>query len=119
MRDALYHLERSKPATLQAQIREVLMNAIAAGQLVPGEPVPSTRAMARRLSVSRNTVTLAYQALVSEGFLVARERSGFYVDSQAIDGLTSNPEHVQSAVAGVVEWQPRLAKQMRAQRFGF
>ncbi|MEL6998974.1 MAG: GntR family transcriptional regulator, partial [Pseudomonadota bacterium] len=62
MRDALYHLERSKPASLQAQIREILIEAIRLGQLKPGDPVPSTRAMASRLSVSRNTVTLAYQA---------------------------------------------------------
>ncbi|MDH3666365.1 MAG: PLP-dependent aminotransferase family protein [Paracoccaceae bacterium] len=117
MRDALYHLERSKPATLQAQIREILMAAIAEGQLVPGEPVPSTRAMALRLGVSRNTVTLAYQALVSEGFLVARERSGFYVDAQAVDGLSRNPKQQKCAAAGAVEWQPRLAKQMGAQRF--
>jgi GntR family transcriptional regulator/MocR family aminotransferase len=117
MRDALYHLERSKPATLQAQIREILMAAIGAGQLLPGEPVPSTRAMARRLGVSRNTVTLAYQALVSEGFLAARERSGFYVDAQAVDGLSENPRQTPCARAGVVEWQPRLAKHMSAQRF--
>ena len=117
MRDALYHLERSKPATLQAQIREILMSAISAGQLLPDEQVPSTRAMARRLGVSRNTVTLAYQALVSEGFLVARERSGFYVDTEAVDGLTENPAQTECASAGAVDWEPRLAKHMSAQRF--
>jgi GntR family transcriptional regulator/MocR family aminotransferase len=117
MRDALYHLERSKPATLQAQIREILMAAIGAGQLLPAEPVPSTRAMARRLAVSRNTVTLAYQALVSEGFLVARERSGFYVDALALDGLTRNPKQTQCAPAGAVEWQSRLIRQLDTQRF--
>ena len=117
MRDALYHLERSKPATLQAQIREILMAAISAGQLLPAEPVPSTRAMARRLGVSRNTVTLAYQALVSEGFLVARERSGFYVDTLALDGLTGNPKQTQCASTGAVEWQSRLIRQMDTQRF--
>ncbi|HSF95637.1 MAG TPA: PLP-dependent aminotransferase family protein [Thermohalobaculum sp.] len=117
MRDALYHLERSKPATLQAQIREILLAAIVAGQLVPGEPVPSTRAMARRLGVSRNTVTLAYQALVSEGLLAARERSGFYVDAQAVDGLSENPEQTRCAAARGIDWKPRLAKQMSAQRF--
>jgi GntR family transcriptional regulator/MocR family aminotransferase len=117
MRDALYHLERSKPATLQAQIREILMAAISASQLLPAEPVPSTRAMARRLGVSRNTVTLAYQVLVSEGFLVARERSGFYVDVLALDGLTGNPKQTRCAPAGSVEWKPRLAKHMSAQRF--
>jgi GntR family transcriptional regulator/MocR family aminotransferase len=117
MRDALYHLERSKPATLQAQIRDILMAAISAGQLLPDEAVPSTRAMARRLGVSRNTVTLAYQALVSEGFLAARERSGFYVDALAVDGLTGNPSATQCASTGAVEWGPRLAKHMSAQRF--
>lgn len=116
MRDALYHLERSKPATLQAQIREILMAAISAGQLLAGEPVPSTRAMARRLGVSRNTVTLAYQALVSEGFLVARERSGFYVDSQAADGLAATPVPAP-ARSGTVDWRPRLAIRMEAQAF--
>jgi GntR family transcriptional regulator/MocR family aminotransferase len=62
-------------------------------------------------------VTLAYQALVSEGFLVARERSGFYVDAQAVDGLFENPTAMQCASAGAVDWKPRLAKQMSAQRF--
>jgi GntR family transcriptional regulator/MocR family aminotransferase len=117
MRDALYHLERSKPATLQAQIREILMAAISASQLLPAEAVPSTRAMARRLGVSRNTVTLAYQALVSEGFLVARERSGFYVDVLAMEGLTSNPKQTPCASAGAVDWQARLVRQTSAQRF--
>jgi GntR family transcriptional regulator/MocR family aminotransferase len=117
MRDALYHLERSKPATLQAQIREILMAAISAGQLLPAEPVPSTRAMARRLGVSRNTVTLAYQALVSEGFLAARERSGFYVDALAMDGLTGNPKQTKCASASALDWPQRLVHEISAQRF--
>lgn len=117
MRDALYHLERSRPATLQAQIREILMAAISAGQLEADEPVPSTRAMAQRLGVSRNTVTLAYQALVAEGFLVARERSGFYVDPQAADGLAGAPEPAPCASGEPVDWQPRIVKRMAAQRF--
>ncbi|MEM9044911.1 MAG: PLP-dependent aminotransferase family protein [Pseudomonadota bacterium] len=116
MRDALYHLERSRPATLQAQIREVLMQAIASGRLKPGETVPSTRAMARQLSVSRNTVTLAYQALVAEGFLSARERSGFYVDEMAIDGLAPQPE-VGAVATGAIDWAPRIVKRIGGQRF--
>ncbi|MEM1300321.1 MAG: PLP-dependent aminotransferase family protein [Pseudomonadota bacterium] len=114
MRDALYHLERSKPASLQAQIREILVEAIRIGQLKPGDPVPSTRAMATRLDVSRNTVTLAYQALVSDGFLQSRERSGFYVDPNAVDGMVARPKarHARSAI----DWEPRLAKNPGAQR---
>ncbi len=114
MRDALYHLERSKPASLQAQIREILIDSIRLGQLAPGDPVPSTRAMAGRLSVSRNTVTLAYQALVAEGFLLSRERSGFYVDPSATDGIARRP--VSATAEGCIDWGPRLAKRPGAQR---
>ena len=115
MRDALYHLERSKPASLQAQIREILIESIRMGQLKPGDPVPSTRAIASRLSVSRNTVTLAYQALVSDGFLASRERSGFYVDPTAIDGMAVRPERTGRSEGGI-DWGPRLAKHPGAQR---
>ncbi|GMG83698.1 PLP-dependent aminotransferase family protein [Paralimibaculum aggregatum] len=119
MRDALYHLDRSLPATLQAQIREILVSAIGAGQLRPAEPVPSTRAMAHRLGVSRNTVTLAYQALVSEGFLQARERSGFYVDPAAIEGLNTVPQAPGSdtPATGAIDWAARTRMQMEDLRF--
>ncbi|MEM1383461.1 MAG: PLP-dependent aminotransferase family protein [Pseudomonadota bacterium] len=117
MRDALYHLERSRPATLQAQIREVLIEAITEGQLAPGAPVPSTRAMAGRLKVSRNTVTLAYQALVAEGFLVARERSGFYVDAEAVDGIADRPAAGREVGSGLVDWQARMVKDLGQERY--
>ena len=38
------------------------------------------------LGVSRNTVVLAYQGLLDDGYLVARERSGYYVSEKALDG---------------------------------
>jgi GntR family transcriptional regulator/MocR family aminotransferase len=114
MRDALYHLERARPATLQAQIRDILVESIRTGQLKAGDPVPSTRAMASRLQVSRNTVTLAYQTLATEGFLSSRERSGFYVDGQAVDGMAARPaaEHP----AGRIDWERRFAMAPGRQR---
>jgi len=108
MRDALFHLERAQATTLQSQIRETLVSAVLAGQLAPGAPVPSTRAMARRLKVSRNTVTLAYQALVTDGFLAARERSGFYVaeDAPAVHFQVPQAEH--RGTARPVDWVRRF-----------
>ncbi|MDT8344156.1 MAG: PLP-dependent aminotransferase family protein [Thermohalobaculum sp.] len=125
MRETLFHLERSQPATLQAQIREVLTGAIAAGRLKPGEPVPSTRAMAGQLGVSRNTVTLAYQALVAEGFLTARERSGYFVDAQAVDGMSIGPQPIaRSEAQGApgatgIDWRQRLVEHCDDQRLVF
>ncbi len=118
MRDALYHLDRGRPASLQAQIRDVLATAIEAGQLRAGEPVPSTRAMAHRLGVSRNTVTLAYQALVAEGFLKARERSGYFVDAAAVDHVAPTCPPVSARGAGrAVDWQSRSVKALADLRF--
>ena len=93
------------------------MGAIGAGRLKAGEPVPSTRAMAGRLGVSRNTVTLAYQALVSEGFLQARERSGFYVDPEAVDGMAAAPEPAVGAPASGFDWRGRLRRSASDCRF--
>lgn len=110
MRNTLYHLERDVSATLQSQIRQILVSAIFSGQLAPGDPIPSTRAMARQLSVSRNTVTIAYQHLVADGFLHARQRSGFYVDETALDGAVSfsNLPSIQSEETSI-DWNKRLS----------
>ena len=87
MRYSLFHVERGRTTTLQGQIREMLVSAMLAGQLAPNAPVPSTRAMAKRLGVSRNTVMLAYQALEVDGFLISKERSGFYVADDVRSGM--------------------------------
>ena len=50
-----------------------------AGLLRPGETLPSTRALATQLGVSRNTVGVAYDRLVAEGFLSSRVGVGTQV----------------------------------------
>ena len=72
--------------SLQAQIRQMLVSAVLDGQLPVGAPIPSSRELADQLHVARNTVVLAYQQLVDEGFLVSRQRSGFFVNPQAVAG---------------------------------
>lgn len=49
------------------QLAEVLRNAISRGELAAGERLPSTRALAESLGVSRGTVTEAYEQLIAEG----------------------------------------------------
>ena len=96
--------------TLQTQIREMLVSAMLSGQLPVGAPIPSTRAMAKRLKVSRNTVMLAYQALASDGYLVARERSGFYVSPDIDDGTLAGvgPATPAGDKAAEADWQDRF-----------
>jgi GntR family transcriptional regulator/MocR family aminotransferase len=62
--------------SLYERLCESLRDAIAGGRLAPGTRLPSTRALARQLSVSRNTVVNAYEQLALEGFIVATPGSG-------------------------------------------
>ncbi len=109
MRDALFHINKDESATLQAQIREALVSAVVSGQLPAMEPIPSTRAMARRLNVSRNTVVLAYQALVEDGFLLSRERSGYYVNPDVLRGMAgASAPSDDTPRSDDIDWLSRL-----------
>ncbi|HEX7108308.1 MAG TPA: PLP-dependent aminotransferase family protein, partial [Aestuariivirga sp.] len=118
MRDWLVHIKRSENSSLQMQIREALVSAILDQQLAREEPIPSTRKMAKSLSVSRNTVVLAYQGLLDDGFLMAKERSGYYVAEKAgID--TTLPKRTLPAKPNgggdAVDWSVRFKKSPAAQ----
>lgn len=104
MREFLFPVERGDGLSLQAQIRQAIEKAVASGRFVPGDPAPSTRRLASALGVSRNTVSLAFQALVDQGVLEARERSGYYI----ADGGVSAPAEKRRSGGGI-DWSARLA----------
>jgi GntR family transcriptional regulator / MocR family aminotransferase len=56
-----------------------LRAAILEGRLQPGLRLPSTRALSEATGVSRNTAMAAYELLLSEGYLAARQGAGTYV----------------------------------------
>jgi GntR family transcriptional regulator/MocR family aminotransferase len=58
---------------LHEQLELALREQIRAGRLGSGTRVPSSRALARALGVSRGVVLEAYGQLVSEGYLVASQ----------------------------------------------
>ncbi|MBR8509013.1 PLP-dependent aminotransferase family protein [Burkholderia cenocepacia] len=64
-------------------VMDTLRARIASRVLMPGARVPSIRMMADALGVSKSTVVDAYERLASEGVLVARRGSGFYVSGHA------------------------------------
>ncbi len=69
--------DRRRPFYLQ--LYNFLLHAILRGDLPPGFRLPSTRALARSLYVSRNTVLNAYEALAMEAFLSSKQGSGTFV----------------------------------------
>jgi GntR family transcriptional regulator/MocR family aminotransferase len=72
-------LDRQSPTPLHYQIYERWRNDILACRFRPGDRVPSTRELAAALSVSRNTVSQAWDQLIAEGYLEASRGSGTFV----------------------------------------
>lgn len=89
------HPESSK--TLYEQIYGFIRDEIRAGRLLRSEKLPSARFLAEYLQVSRTTVDMAYDQLVSEGYLEARPRRGYFVSAYeelyAIGGLPPCETH--------------------------
>jgi GntR family transcriptional regulator/MocR family aminotransferase len=86
MWDRLFRISRDRKVSYQRQLREMIVSAILDDKLPLEIPLPSSRELARHLGIARNTVVLAYQQLIDEGYLVARERSGYYIDKTMLDG---------------------------------
>ncbi|MEI7254073.1 PLP-dependent aminotransferase family protein [Dickeya dadantii] len=81
-------------APLNQQLYQRIRDAIATGQLHPGERVPSVRSLASELNLARGTVEAAYQRLTSEGYLLPRGPAGTIV-SPGLTNLT--PGHAPAA----------------------
>ncbi|MHB8074332.1 MocR-like pyridoxine biosynthesis transcription factor PdxR [Desulfosporosinus fructosivorans] len=68
-------LQRQGEISLSRQIYQTLRDYIIDGQIKQGEALPSTRELAKQLTVSRNTVSEAYEMLLAEGFVISRQGS--------------------------------------------
>ena len=79
------HLDPRSPNPLYAQIAARLRVAIAAGELRPGEGLPSVRELAGRIRVNPATVVQAYRELEREGFVEMRQGAGTYVKEVTTD----------------------------------
>ncbi|WP_369800875.1 PLP-dependent aminotransferase family protein [Nocardiopsis sp. NRRL B-16309] len=72
-------MDRGAGVPLAVQLSDQLRAAMAEGVLTPGARLPSSRALATELGVSRTVVTEAYQQLYAEGWLDGRHGSGTFV----------------------------------------
>ena len=78
-------IDPRRPTPLWEQIAARVRVAVAAGELRPGESLPSVRELARRLRVNPATVAQAYRELAQEGFVETRHGSGTFVREVATD----------------------------------
>jgi GntR family transcriptional regulator / MocR family aminotransferase len=88
---------------LYRRIYHALKADISEGRLPARARLPSTRALAADLGVSRNTVMLAYEQLIAEGYLLSRHRSTTLVASGAAPGT------LPARASAPTESRPRLS----------
>ncbi len=81
--------------TLQQRLATSIRERILEGTLASGARLPSTRALAESLGLSRATVTAAFEQLVAEGYIEARHGSGSYVRREELARPVPTP--VESA----------------------
>ena len=85
MNELMINLRAEQKVPLYEQIYDYIKDDIKKGRIQSGEKLPSTRALSAHLEVSRSTVELAYEQLLSEGYLEAEPCRGYFVAE--IDGL--------------------------------
>ena len=79
MNELTMNLKTDSGTPLYEQIYRYIRSEIRSGRIPCGERLPSTRALSRHLEVSRSTVELAYEQLLSEGYVEAEPYRGFFV----------------------------------------
>ena len=84
---------------LCAGLRDAVRDAIRDGRLHPGDPLPSSRCLASDLGVARGTVVEAYEQLIAEGWLLARQGLGTRV--------ARGPAAAPPAAEPTRAWTPR------------
>lgn len=105
----LIRLDRDAP--LQTQIYDQLKASILDGTAAPGTRLPSSRALADQFAISRNTVLLAYEQLLAEGYLESRPGAGTFVGAALPGGDPSGPApRPAAAIPAGVHRAPRLSQ---------
>lgn len=107
-------VSRQLPASLPSQIVEQIRSLVMGGYLVAGDPLPSSRALAERLGVSRGTVVFAYEQLAGEGYLVSSRGGTRVADDLPVTSLKPAPTHdgyrsscaAQHRTQGERGWRP-------------
>ena len=76
-----YELKKTPGVPLYEALYRCIRGDILSGSLAPGQKLPSKRALAENLEVSKITVEAAYNQLLAEGYICSREKVGYFVEA--------------------------------------
>ncbi len=96
-----YELKKAPGVPLYEALYRCIRSDILSGGLAPGQKLPSKRALAAHLEVSKITVEAAYNQLAAEGYIAPKEKVGYFVE--------------QIAHSTDIPWSPLLSGSCRQQ----
>src|SRR4029453_106777 len=101
------HVSLNGRTNLSGEIYRQLRQSILDGRLQAGDRLPPTRDLARRLSVARNTVAVAYEPLWSEGLVTSRVGAGTFVSSAVAPAHhPTHPNRLRPSLRPLSRWEP-------------
>jgi GntR family transcriptional regulator/MocR family aminotransferase len=96
--ELLVTLRRDDPLPLHHQLEQELRGAIRSGRLAPESALPSTRALAEQLGLSRGVVVEAYEQLVAEGYLTSQPGGATKVCAKVTEATERPPAPIAKPV---------------------
>ncbi len=102
----LFFIDKKATIPLQAQLITSVVSLILQSHIPAGTWLPSSRTLAKFLGISRLTVTLAYNELVAQNYLITMSRSGYAVSPNAPRRRIKSDQEGQEA--DELQWSKRL-----------
>lgn len=91
----IFYFDFNSSIPLYVQLRNQVVIGIAEGKLLPGDHLPTIRALAEESGINMMTVSKAYQLLKQEGYIYTDRRSGAIIASRGTE-ISVNPEVIRS-----------------------
>lgn len=91
-------IDPASPLPPFEQLRAQLVDAVATGELVAGQRLPTVRRLADDLGLAPGTVARAYRELEASGFIETRGRNGTFVSPQG-DAAVRQAQRAAAAFA--------------------
>lgn len=104
MLELTIELKADSSKCLYEQIYEHIRKEIKEGKLLQGERLPSTRSLAENLQIARSTVELAYEQLLSEGYIESQPYRGYFVSK--VEELFQLVEPKEAKSSEVIKKEP-------------
>lgn len=109
-------LDLQSESPIYIQLKNKIIEGIAAKKLKPGDPLPSVRTFAQDLGVNMHTVNKAYQLLKQDGYIQIHRQKGVVINPDGMPPVDDNYiEHLREQIRPLIS--EVICREMRMEQF--